>query len=149
MVGRVPHLGNTHLAARAGRETPARCRKVNVWLEQPNRTPTTILRYACSAAAPFLSADEETIRCLPHETWFVKPCTLQLLGNNSRERRQLPLRPRCLLALRERPGPPRGNSVEDTLVKRQLGRFAPVRIDDEDLFVAIARAMERNVLAIG
>src|SRR5437762_10057143 len=52
-------------------------------------------------------------------------------------------------ALVERQGPPGGHRIEDPLVERQLDRVAPVRVHDEDLLVAVPRAVEGDVLAVG
>src|SRR3989442_4460108 len=46
-------------------------------------------------------------------------------------------------------GGPAGNSVEDTLIEGQLCRVGPVCVHNEDLFVAVAGALERNLLPVG
>ena len=58
-------------------------------------------------------------------------------------------RSRGMPTLAERLGPPGRDSVVETLVERPLGHFAPVRVHDVDFLVAVPRAVERNVLAVG
>src|SRR5439155_1680076 len=47
------------------------------------------------------------------------------------------------------PRPPRGDSIEDALVEGQPGLSGPVCVHYVDLLVAIAGALERNLLPVG
>src|SRR5207245_9950490 len=59
------------------------------------------------------------------------------------------LAPRPRWTLWQGPRPPRGDSIEDALVEGQPGLSGPVCVHYVDLLVAIAGALERNLLPVG
>jgi hypothetical protein len=59
------------------------------------------------------------------------------------------LAPPVSRVLGKRAGPPGGDSIENILVKGHLGLSSPVCVHNEDLLIAVAGALEGNLLPVG